>query len=148
MEDLKTIGVICNPFLGVMSMYKSGRPEPAGGWSFALDPVVFLDLFLGIPDNVADCSSLPPKCSSSAGERKNRDRRVHRLTVLSKGEGVRRYEKREDVLALGVDREQKVFGGWDWQPGSFGSWFLSFLDRITGLTGLVSQNPRIILLIR
>lgn len=33
---------------------------------FSHDPVVFLDLFLGIADNVADCSSLPPKCSSSA----------------------------------------------------------------------------------
>jgi hypothetical protein len=61
MEDLKTIRVIYNPFLGVMSMYKSGRPEPAGGWSFAHDPVAFLDLFLGIPDNVADCSSIPPE---------------------------------------------------------------------------------------
>jgi hypothetical protein len=28
---------------------------------FAHDPVVFLDLFLGNPDNVADCSSLPPQ---------------------------------------------------------------------------------------
>jgi hypothetical protein len=28
---------------------------------FAHDPVVFLDLFLGIPDNVADCSCLLPK---------------------------------------------------------------------------------------
>ena len=67
MEDLKTIRVIYNPFLGVMSMYKSGRPEPAGGWSFAHDPVVFLDLFLGIPDNVADCSSIPPRNGTESG---------------------------------------------------------------------------------
>ena len=55
MEDLKTIRVIYNPFLGGMSMYKSGRPDPADGWSFAHDPVVFLDLLLHIPDNMADC---------------------------------------------------------------------------------------------